>query len=54
MNEIKIKIDDKEIEIVSEMKYLGVYIDNILNFNKNTYLKKSQESMVYCAALISN
>ena len=32
---IKVKIDNEELECVSQIKYLGVMIDNKLKFNSN-------------------
>lgn len=33
---VKIKIDNEQIELVNEIKYLKIFIDEKLNFNKNT------------------
>lgn len=36
VNNIEIKINDKMLEVVDEIKYLGVFIDSKLNFNRMT------------------
>lgn len=34
-NDVKIEIDNEEIEIVNEFKYLGVILDDKLEMNSN-------------------
>jgi hypothetical protein len=36
LNEVKIKIDDIELQRKTKMKYLGVIIDDKLKFESNT------------------
>jgi hypothetical protein len=60
LDEVKIKIDDIELQRVTEMKYFGVIIDDKLKFDRNTnytikillYKSLVAPHFAYCSSIL--